>query len=97
MENNIFTLREWQQLLKNPNALIVQASTKDGSDSWQPFPIGMCWQYLLNVQKGEKIQIGDHERLVLCPVNTHTDKRRRPKGLNRESIVNTLKAQFFIK
>ena len=35
------TLIKWRTLSKFPNNVIVQASAKDGSDSWQPFPIGM--------------------------------------------------------
>lgn len=90
-ESNRFTLREWQRLFKNQRALIVQASMKDGSDSWQQFPIGMSWQYILNAHKGPTLQIGDHERLVISAVNPATDKRRRGNDIiNRQNIVNTL-------
>jgi hypothetical protein len=87
-----FSLREWQKIFKDlKKFLIVQASAKDGSDSWQPFPIGMSWQYILNEKKGHVIQIGNHEHLVLCAVKPGTDNRRRPNGINRISIINTLK------
>ena len=82
-------LLTWQKTLKNINSLIVQASSKDADDAWQPFPIGMSWQYALE-QRGEAEQIGSHENLVLCAVNTGTDQRRRPIGINRASIVRTL-------
>ena len=41
----MFTLREWKQLLKHPQDFIVQAVTIDGNDEWQPFPIGMGYDY----------------------------------------------------
>lgn len=37
----ICTLAEWQKKEKDVGDFIVQASVVDGSDSWQPFPIGM--------------------------------------------------------
>ena len=79
-------LLTWQNTLKDVNDLIVQASSRDGEDAWQPFPIGMSWQYLHVKAK----QIGSHENLVLCAVNTETDQCRRPAGINRASIVRTL-------
>ena len=86
----ICTLKEWQEQPKDINNLIVQASVIDGSDSWQPFPIGMQYNYIYNYEKGEKIQLGTHQNTVLSAINTTTDKRRRPFGNNRESIVNNL-------
>lgn len=86
------TLREWQQLLKNPSDLIVQASSMDCDDGWRSWPIGMSWQYVHNFQKGEKIQFGSHSNLVLCAISWGTDQRRRPSGVNRRSILATLSA-----
>jgi len=86
----ICTLRKWQRTQKNINDLILQASVTDGSDSWTPFPIGFCWQYVKETDK-VKIQFGSHHNLVLCAINTNTDIERRPDGINRESIQNTLK------
>jgi hypothetical protein len=87
---SVVTLREWQKTYKDVSDLIVQGSVIDGSDSWQPFPIGFCWQYALNYQKGRVIQVGDHENLVTCQVTPHTDSRRRPTGLNRRQILSRL-------
>lgn len=84
------TLREWQRKIKNPDTFIVQASVIDGSDSWQEFPIGMCFNYgaesdLISIQQGS------HSQTVLCALNDGTDGRRRPVGLNRRVILDNLK------
>ena len=94
--HNLHTLREWQQLFKPTHDLIVQASKMDGSDGWQPFPIGMQFQYMNNYYKNEQIQIGNHEKTVLFCINTHTDQTRRPHPHhypNRISITNQLQQQ----
>ena len=83
-------LSEWQQIIKEIDSLIVQASNPDGSDSWQTFPIGMSWQYALESCSPKETQIGSHENLVLCSITPGTDARRRPFGVNRDSIVRTL-------
>jgi hypothetical protein len=72
------TLREWQQIFKPTTDLIVQASKTDGSDGWQPFPIGMQYQYMNNYHKNASIQIGNHDQTVLFSINPHTDQLRRP-------------------
>jgi hypothetical protein len=84
------TLREWQKMYKDPRNLIVQASFMDGSDSWQPFSIGMSWQYVYHFHKQEKIQIGPHEKTALVAISTDTDRRRRPFPPNRDTIKTTL-------
>uniref|UniRef100_A0A6C0EUQ3 RXYLT1 C-terminal domain-containing protein n=1 Tax=viral metagenome TaxID=1070528 RepID=A0A6C0EUQ3_9ZZZZ len=86
---NQITLRKWQKIYKDPLSLIVQASKMDGSDSWQPFPIGMQYSYINNYKKQDKIQIGNHDFTVLTCFNTHTDSTRRPTN-GRISIQNTL-------
>jgi hypothetical protein len=83
-------LYDWQRTVKPKNDLIVQASSVDCDDGWRPWPIGMCWQYVFNHSKGESIQLGNHENLVLCAVIITTDGRRRPTGINRPTIVDTL-------
>jgi hypothetical protein len=80
------TLREWQQIQKPLSELIIQASAIDGSDSWQPWPIGMgyeCLSYKQLVQGGQK---GSHSQTVLCCFITGTDERRRRIGFNRRKI-----------
>jgi hypothetical protein len=86
----MYTLREWQKISKDVNNLIVQASVIDGSDSWQPFSIGMQYSYMYNYNKGDKIQIGNHDKTVVCCISTTTDARRRPTGKNRQSIITNL-------
>lgn len=89
------TLREWQKNTKQISSLIVQASAKDGSDSWQKWPIGMSWQYALNYNKGDSIQIGSHENLLLTAIRTSTDENRRTTGINRKNISETLSNNGF--
>lgn len=84
------TLRKWQSTIKDAGNMIVQASSKDGSDSWQSFPIGMSWQYFHNTKKGSKLQIGPHNNTVMCSISANTDKRRRPHGINRKQILVNL-------
>ncbi len=84
------TLREWQQIVKNPSDMIVQASSMDCDDGWRPWPIGMSWQYVHNFKKGESLQLGTHTNLVFCGISWGTDQHRRPSGINRRSILATL-------
>ena len=69
---------------KDVSNMIVQASVIDGSDSKQPFPIGMGYKY-----SGQQLK-GPHDQTVLCAIVTETDKKRRPYGKNRNTIVKTL-------
>ena len=87
---NLLYFSEWQKLYKDPYKLIVQASSICGGDLWMPFPIGMNWSYVKYFDNNPTWQIGSHDKLVLCAVNITTDKRRRPSGINREQIINTL-------
>jgi len=83
------TLREWQRTPKDYSQIILQASTQDALDGWTSFPIGMGWGWDGN---RDKSLIGHHSKTVLCAISSHTDKRRRPTGINRQQIVDTLKA-----
>jgi hypothetical protein len=86
----MITLREWQLKQKPIDDLIIQASSTDGHDRWQPFPIGMQFSYIYNYKKGDSIQIGQHTSTVLCAITSNTDQRRRPRGLNRQLFINNL-------
>jgi len=93
---NSFTgsLNTWQTSKKQLSSLIVQASSVCGGDLWMPFPIGMSWQYvkLFNTARATREwQLGPHNILALCAISMRTDSKRRPSGINRELIVNTLK------
>ncbi len=89
----MYTLREWQQLVKPEAELIVNASRRDGSDGWTRWPIG--YQYKFSDYNGplEPLMVGPHDRLVLCAINAHTDAGRRPRPINRNSIVATLSSR----
>lgn len=84
------SLHTWQRTAKPVHDLLVQASSKDGNDAWQPWSIGMSWQYTQNSTKGESLQLGFHDLLCFLGINPDTDKRRRPNGINRKKIVETL-------
>jgi hypothetical protein len=94
------TLREWQGLVKTPvNDYIVQASTMDGRDKWQRFPIGMQ----LNFRKAymnhglAALQLGNHEHLVFGAINDATDQRRRGHSqIHRKAIIQTCEKQLGI-
>lgn len=87
----ICTLREWQLKVKDISDMIVQASSKDGNDTWQPFPIGMSWQFTKVHTFGSALQLGTHENLLLTGFSRDTDKYRRGGGLNR----NVFEAKLF--
>lgn len=84
------SLREWQQRLKPLNEIIVQASAIDGSDSWQPWPIGMGADFLSYKDVFQKVQSGAHSKTILCCFITGSDLARRPRGFNRTSIESAL-------
>ena len=84
------TLREWQMCNKSISDMIVQASCIDGSDSWQPFPIGMQYEFANHFRKSDNMITGNHNRTVLCAVNDTTDSNRRPNGINRKLILSNL-------
>ena len=80
------TLREWQQINKPLSEIIVQASAMDGSDSWQPWPIGMGYEFLTYKDQFINSQKGNHSQTVLCCFISGTDERRRKFGWNRRKI-----------
>ena len=81
-----YTLREWQQIQKPIEDLIVQASAIDGSDSWQPWPIGMGYEFGTYKDLFQKQQKGNHTQTTLCCFISGTDERRRKLGINRRKI-----------
>jgi hypothetical protein len=85
------TLKEWQAFLKPKEELLYNCSEfYHQNDKWVPFPIGMGYTFIDYQGSLEKVQIGNHNNLVLCSIRTHTDRRRRPVGLNRDNIIRTL-------
>jgi hypothetical protein len=87
----MFSLRQWQKILVKDEQLIVQASTTDGLDGHTAPSIGMSYVYSNFPELSTEFQIGDHENLVLCALNTETDQRRRGnQPINRKQIVEYL-------
>lgn len=85
------TLAEWQTTSKNRNQLLYNCSEYSHlNDELVPFPIGMSWQFIYYNESLESIQKGSHDNLVLCAINATTDNRRRPKGINRSTILDKL-------
>jgi len=95
MTRMIMTLRDWQKICKQNKILIVQGSARDGSDSWQPFPIGMSWQYTFVYNKCRELQIGTHKDLLLVAIKPQTDQVRRPGGPNRKVFIRNLEKNGF--
>jgi hypothetical protein len=88
----MLTLTEWQQTLKPREAYIYNCSLTDGSDGWLPYTIGVNRIFIRYKHCSlTSVQIGSHENLVFCAVNSATDSNRRPSGKNRSSIIETLK------
>ena len=102
------TLEAWQLIPKEneKTRMIVQASSQNGHDDWQTFPIGMSWQFVQLYRHVEYPWRGRHDRLVLCAISSHTDKKRRGPGgrqlflqhLSMNSIPNqSLSAQDYFE
>lgn len=90
------TLREWQQNVVPPEAMIVQASTMDGRDGQTASPIGMGYQYVYEKGNEALLQVGNHTNLLLCAITVGTDsRRRRSANVNRAKIVETLEKNGF--
>jgi hypothetical protein len=68
--------------------LIINASATDGTDSPQPFPIGLSFNYL-KVQNLET-QIGKHKNTVFCGLRDYKYVNRLSEGTHRSAIIRTL-------
>jgi hypothetical protein len=89
----MFSLKEWQQIIKPKHDWLYNCSEcKYKNDEWVPFPIGMGWSIINDTGSVADIQIGSHDKLVLCAIHPDTDKRRRHTGKNRASILDTLRS-----
>ncbi len=90
-----YTLTTWQSMVKPKDNCIVQASSTDGKDTWQPFPIGMGGHWM-KYKEDVKIQQGPHTELLYVALNPTSDKGRRGKLLvNRQTILSTLAKKGF--
>jgi hypothetical protein len=86
------TLTAWQQTEKPSSELLYNCSEFDRlNDEWVPFSIGMGWTLIQNQTPLKHLQIGAHDKLVLCAISANTDGRRRGFSTpNRNSILATL-------
>lgn len=89
------TLREWQKMKKPINDLLYNCSEcVKMNDEWVRFPIGLCWSIINNMDCYEKLEIGEHNNLVLCAISPMTDIRRRGKRrINRRNILAVLRGR----
>lgn len=87
------TLRNWQNFVKEEKEFIVQASSMNEDDAWKSWSIGYCYPFVpvYDAKGGEVLQKGEHNQLYLCAVRPHTDRIRRPFGINRDLILENLK------
>lgn len=89
----MYSLAEWQKLPKDDKKIIINSSVPDGTDSWVPWTIGMCYSWIDAKENKDinDILIGDHHNLVLCAINIHTDQNRRgSSSITRKIISQTL-------
>ena len=86
------TLNEWLSTEKDEGELIVQASSVNGNDDWQPFPIGMSWQ--IHESRNYLRLMKPRNSLVLCAINKNTDRVRRHTG-GRKVYVTTLESHGY--
>jgi len=89
--DTIITLDGWQTILKSPESIIACASVTDHRDTWQPFPIGMGYQYGLFFLELEALQMGNHNTTVLCALSVTAPKREVfIDTLSKNGIVNVI-------
>ena len=79
----MYTLREWQQLPKNINEMIINASTIGGLDREEKFPIGVSYKH------NRRTIIGNHGNLALCSL-TITDQKNYRK-VSREEVIKKMR------
>lgn len=89
----MFSLKHWQTLQKDERQIIINASEPSGRDDPVPWTIGVNFSWIparKNLPLNEML-FGSHENLVLCAINSSTDKRRRKNSpITRQSILETL-------
>jgi glycosyltransferase involved in cell wall biosynthesis len=93
VESKTVTLHKWQQIIKPRNEWLYNCSEHTHlNDEWVSFPIGMGWTIIKQQLTLKELQHGSHDKLVLCAIRANTDQRRRPIGLNRKCILDTLRS-----
>jgi len=91
----MLTLRDWQRTRKDKRNCIYQASTTDGTDELQNFPIGMSYHYLCHNNRNKETHIGSHDKLVLCAITHDSDMKSKntQRKTTREKVITLLKTQ----
>jgi len=83
----MYTLREWQTLPKSQKEIIVNASTPNGMDFEEPFPIGVSYKY------EKQSLIGNHENIVLCAISPETDDSNHiNRKTSRGDVISKMRA-----
>lgn len=91
--------KDWLKVRLNTYDIIINASVKNGSDSFVSHPIGVCYYFLTSKMK----DVFQHNpkmntELCLCSMNLSTDRYRRSNSIiNRRSIATTLMTKKFIE
>jgi len=88
--HNFYTLKEWQNTIKSHLNLIIQTKQINTYDSYEKIPMGIHSNWIKLFYNDISWQIGSHDNLVLCAISNTTDQIRRPIGINRTSILDTL-------
>ena len=89
----MLTLRQFQQILKPKDTIVFNCSECiKCNDEWVDFTIGTCVHFIRYTGDIVTTQFGPHDTTVLCSITSTTDSRRRPTGINRSSILQTLQA-----
>jgi hypothetical protein len=91
--------KDWISVKIRMNEIIINASVKDGSDSFVDHPIGLCYYFLTSNMKDAFLNHPNiNTECCLCSMNLSTDRYRRSKSqINRRSIANTLLHKKFIQ
>ena len=93
VESKTVTLHKWQKMIKPRNEWLYNCSEyKYQNDEWVSFPIGMGWTIIKHQLSLKELQHGSHDKLVLCAISATTDQRRRPTGIHRKAILETLRS-----
>jgi hypothetical protein len=89
------TMEQWIEFAPTLKAedLIMSASTRDGSDSATPFPIGVC-KFAAEALPKRITRRAPERVVVTCNINPANDQRRRGwRQHNRANILDMLQAR----
>lgn len=95
----ICKFKDWLTIPIELHDIIINASVKNGSDSFVDEPIGVCYHYLTSNEKKAFINHPQmNSQLCLSSMSITTDRYRRANAkINRRTIANTLLRKNFIQ